>query len=128
MADEAYSAPLLEHFRNPQHAGSFARDAPGLVSGEASEEGGARIVRIQLLLEADGRIRDARFKAFGCPATIASASFAVSRLPGRLLGEAECLEAAEIVEALDVPEARRGAVELAITALRAALARARSAP
>ncbi len=127
MAGEGYSAPLLQHFRNSQYAGSFPRDTPGLVSGEASEEGGARIVRIQLLLDADGRIRDARFKAFGCPATIASASFAASRLPGRPLGEAEGLAVAEIVEALDVPEERRGAVELAIAALRAALARARSA-
>jgi nitrogen fixation NifU-like protein len=117
-----FSSEVLEHFRNPVNPGSFPRETPGLVSGEAGDPAEGRLVVLQLVLRPDGRIGDARFRAFGCPATIAAASFVVSRVAGRPQSEARALDAAAISEALALSDLRRPAAELANSALHNALA------
>ncbi len=121
MADPAYSAALLDHFQQPRHAGSLPGDTPGLCTGEAEQPGGGRLVRFWLSVAPDGRIDAIRFKAFGCPATIAAASLASERLAGRSRGEAAALEAADLARALALPEAREPAAALVVRALRSAL-------
>lgn len=127
MSPPPYSPEVLEHFRNPAHAGSFPRDAAGVVTGEAGDEASGRLVRMQLRVAPDATIREVRFKAFGCPATIASASFVAARLSGRGLADSGALTAAGVAEALALPASRRRAAELALEALARALERARGA-
>ena len=122
----APSEAVRAHLRDPVGAGSFPPDTPGVVSGEAGAIDDGRLVRIQLALGADGAIADVRFKAFGCAATIACASLAAQRLPGRTLAQAAGLDAAELVAELALPASRSGAAETVAAALRAALERARS--
>ena len=128
MDEAEHSAALLEHFRRPHNAGSFPADTPGLVSGEAGEPGGSRLVRFQLVLARGEYVSDARFKAFGCPATIASASLATDEVRGRSLDAAADLAAADLARTLSLPRERLDAAELVIAALRDAVARARAGP
>lgn len=125
MTEPGWSALLLDHFQRPRHAGSLPADTPGLRRGEAEQPGGERLVRFWLALSGDGddaRIAAVRFKAFGCPATIAAASLASERLEGRPLAEAAALESAMLARALDLPPGREPAADLVVRALRRALA------
>jgi NifU-like protein involved in Fe-S cluster formation len=78
-------------------------------------------VRIQVRVGADGIVSDARFKAFGCPATIACGSWTTDRVRGRPLEEARGLAAETIARALDLPEDRWGCAAITQGALVAAL-------
>jgi len=119
---------LLDHFHKPRHAGSLPAGTPGLCTGEAEEPDGGRLVRFWLSVSPDDRIAAIRFKAFGCPATVAAASLASERLTGRPRGEAAALGAADLVRSLSLPEAREPAAALVIRALRSALAGPERAP
>jgi len=117
-----YSAPVLEHFRNPRGPGRLAaRAGARVVSGEARASAGGQRVRLHLEL-ADGRIARARFQAFGCPVTIALASAAVERLEGAVLADARGLSAAALATALELDAEQRALADLPVQALAAALA------
>lgn len=118
------SAALLDHYRQPRNPGSLAR-AADVGTGEAGEpEAGAR-VRLQLRIDAEGRVAEARFKAFGCSATIACASYVTERVSGRPVSEAAALGRDQIARALALPPDRLRAAALAERALRGALAELR---
>jgi len=126
--DEDGGAPsdaVRAHLRDPVGAGSFPPETPGVVSGDAGSIEDGRLVRIQLAVAA-GAIADVRFKAFGCPATIACASLLAERLPGRSLAQAGQIDAAELAASLRLPPSRLGVADTVASALRAALARARA--
>lgn len=126
MPEADYSAAVLDHFRNPRNAGRLPRDTPGVATGEAGDS--TERVRLWLRIDDDGRIRELRFQAFGCPGTIACASYATVRLAGRRLASAR-LDASEIASALDLAPARARLAELPVAALAAARANhERSAP
>ena len=120
MSAGPYSAAVLEHVRNPRNAGRLPADDPGVLTGEAGD-GVSERVRLQLRVDAAGRIEASRFKAFGCPATIAAASYAALRLEGGTLERAKELRADEISDALDLAPAQRALAELPLRALEAAL-------
>lgn len=126
MSAPAYSPELLARFRDPTHAGSFPAGTPGVATGWAGDAGDGRLVRVQLRVEPGAAIADARFKAFGCPATIACASYLTGELVGRTLEQVARLTPAAIASALDVADDLRAAPELAVAALRDALERASS--
>jgi len=90
-------------------------------TGEAGDAASGRLVRLQLRLAADGRIAEARFKAFGCPVTIACASFATERVAGQTCAEAAALTSAEIAQGLELAPDRASAPDLVVAALGAAL-------
>ena len=121
MTDAAYSPELLAHFRSPANAGSLPREAPDVVTGEAGDADDGRLVRLQLRLGPGDEIVDVRFKAFGCPATIACASWLGARIRGCAVSEARALTAGRIAEALTLAPERYHAAELAIEALQRAL-------
>ena len=118
----AYSAEVLEHFRNPHGAGSLPEGEAGALCGEARDDEGGQRVRLHLRVGADGRIERARFQAFGCPIAIASASAAVARLEGASVAEALGLRADALARELALTPEQAGIAELPIRALRDALA------
>jgi NifU-like protein involved in Fe-S cluster formation len=115
--------PWLEHLQEPRGAGSWPPGSPGVATGEAGDESDGRLIRLQLRSAGDGRIEGARFKAFGCAATLASASYLAERVAGLPLDAARAIRADEVARALELPEDRRRAPELAVEALRQALDR-----
>ncbi len=119
--DSRYSESVLDHFRQPRHAGRLPPEAPDVGSGEASAPESGERVRLQIRTEADVIVA-ARFKAFGCPATIACASFAADKLHERSLAEAGRLSAGEIVRELALEPGQATLATLTVEALQAALA------
>ena len=116
----------LRHLRHPSRAGTWPDGTPDVATGEASDPEGtheARRVRLQLRGSAAGPIEDARFQAFGCSATLACASFVADAVVGRDAAAAATLAPEDVIRALEVPRERASAAELAVRALRAALAR-----
>ncbi|MDQ3856777.1 MAG: iron-sulfur cluster assembly scaffold protein [Chloroflexota bacterium] len=118
MTDTEYSAQVIDHFTSPRNPGSLS-DASG--RGEAGDGKSGEIL-IQISLRATGDlIEEARFRAFGCSATIASASVTTELLRGCSLREAALLSPEEIESALGgLPESRRYCAEYAARAARAA--------
>lgn len=111
----AYSAQLLDHFRNPRHAGEIPDPT---VSAEASNPVCGDVIKLWLRVE-DGRVTAASFKAAGCAPAIACGSWLAERLNrGESLSGLSLIEAAEIEAGLGgLPPASRHAAQLAVDAL-----------
>jgi nitrogen fixation NifU-like protein len=115
----AYSAQLLDHFRNPRHAGEMP-DAT--VASEASNPVCGDVIKLWLRVE-EGRVTAASFKAAGCAPVIACGSWLAERLDGESLSAVSAIETAEIEAGLGgLPPSSRHAAQLAIDALRQAAA------
>lgn len=112
---------LLDYFDHPRGAGAFAAAEPGVAGGEAGSTAQGARVRFQLKIGPGGRIEAARFKAWGCSATIACASRVAEWLPGRDVEEAYNADVRRIVAALEVPVERTYALLVVEDAIKAAL-------
>lgn len=112
-----YGARVVAHMASPRGVGRLS--SPDGVGTAGSPSCGDQ-VRIELQLQ-DGRVRAARFQAFGCPATIAGGSEVVSRVEGRTVFEAAQLSEAMLADALQLSPAKRACSNLAADALHAAL-------
>jgi NifU-like protein involved in Fe-S cluster formation len=115
-----YSAAVLARLREPRFAGRLPRGEPAIGTGEAGDGDRGELVRIQLRVEPGGRIAEACFQAFGCPATIAAASLAAECAQGRPLAEALRLGPERLAVALELGGERRRSAVLAADALAAA--------
>ncbi|HUP92867.1 MAG TPA: aminotransferase class V-fold PLP-dependent enzyme [Solimonas sp.] len=100
-----YSAPTWRSFRDSRRAGSFAGDHTSLVEARAGSPAAKGFVRLQLRL-AQGRVADARFQAYGCPATIAVGAWLAEYAIGRSLAEIGRIDSAGLRTALEIPEDR----------------------
>jgi len=114
-----HSAATLQRFRAAGHRGRLSGE--GVVSGLAGSRRQGRAVALDLRL-AQGTIVEARFRAYGCPATIAAADLVCERSTGGTAAEALALPVAEIEAALALTPARRGCILVVQDALRVALA------
>jgi NifU-like protein involved in Fe-S cluster formation len=113
-----YSSQLLDHFQNPRNAGEIAEaDATAEIENPVCGD----VLRLTLKVN-DGRIIQAKFKAKGCVAAIASASALTELLVGASLAKAKNLRTEEISEAVGgLPQASTHAAQLALDTLAAAL-------
>ena len=124
IREQPYSAIVLDHFAAPRNLGRLPEANGRGVAGDLVT--GATRIEIALRIEG-GVVRDARFRAIGCSATIAAASLATTLLIARPTAEAAALTAEALVAALGgLPPERLYAPELVIAALTAALAAWRS--
>jgi nitrogen fixation NifU-like protein len=114
-----YSREVLNRFRNPVHAGMLSPEI-GVVCGQADTPGSAAVMQISLRI-IDGQVREARFLAHGCPASIAAGSWLCAWLEGKTVSAAAEMSAAQLAEALALPPVKRHCAVLAEDALRAAL-------
>jgi nitrogen fixation protein NifU and related proteins len=103
-------------------AGGFDADDPWVGTGQADAEGGGDRIRIQIRVPEGGMVREARFKAFGCPSSIAAASLVTEWLEGRSLSAALDIRSADIAAELELPTSRLASARLAERAARAAVA------
>jgi nitrogen fixation NifU-like protein len=117
-----WSDAVLDHLRHPRNAGRLPRHDPGVGTGEAGDADAGELLRVQLRAGADGRVAEARFQAFGCPATIAAGSVATELALGRTPAEIRALAPDAIARPLALPAERVRTAELALQALFAAVA------
>ncbi len=121
-----YSETFLDHYRRPRHLGDLeSADAIAIVHDDVCGD----VLRLAIAVEPAGkpscrRISEARFKAYGCAATIAVGSVICEWLVGKTVAEAEALADADLVAALDgLPPGRIHVVVLARGALHNAISR-----
>ena len=79
----AYSDKVIEHYENPRNVGSFDKDDPNVGTGLVGAPACGDVMKLQLKINDDGVIEDAKFKTFGCGSAIASS------LAGDRVGEGQ---------------------------------------
>jgi nitrogen fixation NifU-like protein len=120
-ASGPYSEAVIARVRNPGRVGSMPANAPDVGTGEAGTFDEGTVVRIHVRVR-DGRTVDARFKAFGCSAAIASAALVAEWLEGTDAAETDAVTVDAVVEALGLADERRPVAALAVEAAGRALA------
>ena len=117
-----YAPEIWRLFRSAPNAGSFPGDLPGVVTAEAGTPAARSVLKLSLRFEGDCVV-DARFRAYGCPASIAVGAYIAGWSKGRNPAELGTLKAADLREALEIPEDRAHCALLGEDALRAVLSR-----
>ena len=118
----AYSDKVLEHYNNPRNMGSLDKNDPDVGTGVVGAPECGDVMRLQIKVNAQGVIEDAKFKTYGCGSAIASSSLATEWVKGRTVDEALKIKNTEIVEELALPPVKVHCSVLAEDAIRAALA------
>lgn len=97
-----YSEQVLDHFKQPRNAGSFASGEPNIGRAYLSVPKHHVILQLQIKAAAE-LILAARFKAYGCGATIAAGSWVSAWLQNKTIAEARALHNSDIIRALALP-------------------------
>lgn len=117
----AYSEKLLNHFKHPQNVGTLDKSAQNVGTGLVGAPECGDVMRLQIQVDADGKIEDAKFKTFGCGSAIASSSLATEWLKGKSLDEALAIDNMAIVEELALPPVKIHCSVLAEDAIKSAI-------
>jgi nitrogen fixation NifU-like protein len=117
----AYSDKIIEHYNNPRNVGSFDKDAKNVGTGLVGAPECGDVMKLQIQVDENGTITDAKFKTFGCGSAIASSSLATEWLKGKTLDEAMALKNTAIVEELNLPPIKIHCSVLAEDAIKAAI-------
>ena len=118
----AYSDKVIEHYNNPKNVGSLDREAENVGTGVVGAPECGDVMKLQIQVNDEGVIEDAKFKTFGCGSAIASSSLATEWVKGRTVEEAASLKNTEIVQELSLPPIKIHCSVLAEDAIKAALA------
>ena len=117
----AYSKKLLDHYENPHNVGSFAKDEKNIGTGLVGAPACGDVMKLQIKVDDEGIITDAKFKTFGCGSAIASSSLATEWIKGQSLEKAEKLTNKEIAQELSLPPVKIHCSVLAEEAIKAAI-------
>jgi nitrogen fixation NifU-like protein len=118
----AYSNQLLDHYNNPRNVGSLDKMDEHVGTGLVGAPACGDVMKLQIRVNDDGVIEDAKFKTFGCGSAIASSSLATQWLKGKNLSEAENLKNTDIANHLALPPVKIHCSILAEDAIKAAIA------
>ena len=117
----AYSEKVIEHYEKPRNVGSMdsgsSRVGTGLVGAPACGD----VMKLQIEVNEDEKIVDAKFKTFGCGSAIASSSLATEWVKGKSLDEAHTIQNTDIVEELSLPPVKIHCSVLAEDAIKRAI-------
>jgi len=117
----AYSDKLLDHYNNPKNVGTLDKSKPNVGTGLVGAPECGDVMRLQIEVDEQGVIQDAKFKTFGCGSAIASSSIATEWLKGRSIDDAVKIDNMEIVEELNLPPVKIHCSVLAEDAIKAAV-------
>ena len=117
----AYSNKVIDHFQNPQNVGSMDRDDPRVGTGMVGAPACGDVMKLQLRINDDGIIEDAKFKTFGCGSAIASSSLITTLSQGKHMHEAESISNSDIARELSLPPVKIHCSVLAEDAIKAAI-------
>ena len=118
----AYSQKVIDHYENPQNMGSLDKEDPQVGTGLVGAPACGDVMKLQLKINDDGIIEDAKFKTFGCGSAIASSSLVTTMVKGKSVVEAEQVSNADIARELALPPVKIHCSVLAEDAIKAAIA------
>ena len=118
----AYSDKVLDHYENPRNVGSMDNADPNVGTGMVGAPACGDVMRLQIKVDDNGVIRDAKFKTYGCGSAIASSSLLTEWVQGKTLDEASQIKNKDIAEELALPPVKIHCSVLAEDAISAAIA------
>ncbi len=117
----AYSEKVLDHYENPRNVGSFAKDDDEVGTGMVGAPACGDVMKLQIKVNAQGIIEDAKFKTYGCGSAIASSSLVTEWVKGKSLDQAMGIKNTQIAEELALPPVKIHCSILAEDAIKAAV-------
>ena len=117
----AYSDKVLDHYENPRNVGAMDAADDDVGTGMVGAPACGDVMRLQIKVDADGIIRDAKFKTYGCGSAIASSSLITEWVKGKSLDEAAEIKNTAIAEELALPPVKIHCSVLAEDAIKAAV-------
>jgi len=117
----AYSEKVLEHYEKPRNIGSMDTGRNDVGTGLVGAPECGDVMKLQIQVDDDNKIIDAKFKTFGCGSAIASSSLATEWVKGRTIDEASMIQNTEIVKELSLPPVKIHCSVLAEDAIKAAI-------
>jgi nitrogen fixation protein NifU and related proteins len=117
----AYSEKVIDHYENPRNVGSFDKTDPDVGTGMVGAPACGDVMKLQIKVNENGIIEDARFKTYGCGSAIASSSLVTEWVKGKTLDEAASLKNTEIAKELSLPPVKIHCSILAESAVSAAI-------
>jgi nitrogen fixation NifU-like protein len=118
----AYGPKVLDHYNNPRNVGSFDKNDKTVGTGVVGAPECGDVMKLQLKINDNNVIEDAKFKTFGCGSAIASSSLATEWVKGKTVDEALKIKNTEIVNELALPPVKIHCSVLAEDAIKAAIA------
>ena len=117
----AYGKKVLDHYENPRNVGILDKDALNVGTGMVGAPACGDVMRLQIQVNDDGVIEEAKFETYGCGSAIASSSLLTEWVKGKTLDEASQIKNTEIVEELELPPVKIHCSVLAEDAIKAAI-------
>ena len=117
----AYGKKVLDHYENPRNVGVLDKDATNVGTGMVGAPACGDVMRLQIQVNDDDVIEEAKFKTYGCGSAIASSSLLTEWVKGKTLDEASQIKNTEIVDELELPPVKIHCSVLAEDAIKAAI-------
>jgi len=117
----AYSDKVLDHYENPRNVGSMDKGDLSVGTGIVGAPECGDVMKLQIKVNDDGVVEDAKFKTFGCGSAIAASSLTTEWVKGKTIEVAEEIKNTEIVEELSLPPIKIHCSVLAEDAIKAAI-------
>ena len=117
----AYSEKVIEHYERPRNIGSLDSGSTRVGTGLVGAPECGDVMKLQIEVDGDNKIIDAKFKTFGCGSAIASSSLATEWVKGKTVDEASMIQNTEIVKELSLPPVKIHCSVLAEDAIKSAI-------
>lgn len=117
----AYSEKVIDHYENPRNVGKLDADSDSVGTGMVGAPACGDVMRLQIRVNDEGVIEDAKFKTYGCGSAIASSSLLTEWVKGKKFEEAEAIKNTEIAQELALPPVKIHCSVLAEDAIKAAV-------
>jgi nitrogen fixation NifU-like protein len=117
----AYSSKVIDHYENPRNVGSFDKSDSNIGTGMVGAPACGDVMKLQIKVNDQGVIEDAKFKTYGCGSAIASSSLVTEWLKGKTLDQATEIKNSEIATELALPPVKIHCSILAEDAIKAAV-------
>ena len=118
----AYSDKVLEHYEHPRNVGAFDKEEDGIGTGMVGAPACGDVMKLQIKVNKEGVIEDAKFKTYGCGSAIASSSLVTEWVKGKTVDQALDIKNTQIAEELALPPVKIHCSILAEDAIKAAVA------
>ncbi|MBK7898206.1 MAG: Fe-S cluster assembly scaffold IscU [Azonexus sp.] len=118
----SYSVKVIDHYENPRNVGSFTKEDEGVGTGMVGAPACGDVMKLQIKVNKQGVIEDAKFKTYGCGSAIASSSLVTEWVKGKTVDQALTIKNTEIAEELALPPVKIHCSILAEDAIKAAVA------